>query len=42
MSSASSADRPVFGRRDPDARGTVIATAKEWWDGMFPPKAGRK
>lgn len=25
-------------RRDPDAKGTVIATAKEWWDGMFPPR----
>ncbi|HCY61974.1 MAG TPA: thiamine pyrophosphate-requiring protein [Oxalobacteraceae bacterium] len=25
---------------DPDAIGTVIASAKEWWDSMFPP--GRK
>jgi pyruvate dehydrogenase (quinone) len=27
-------------RRDPDAKGTMIATAKEWWDGMFPPRSG--
>jgi pyruvate dehydrogenase (quinone) len=32
----------ALAKRDPDARGTVIATAKEWWDGMFPPKAGPK
>jgi pyruvate dehydrogenase (quinone) len=25
-------------KRDPDAVATLIATAKEWWDGMFPPK----
>ncbi len=25
-------------RRDPDAKGTMIASAKEWWDGMFPPR----
>ena len=24
-------------QRDPDAIGIVIASAKEWWDGMFPP-----
>ena len=29
-------------RRDPDAKGTVIATAKEWWDGMFPPRPGSR
>ena len=28
--------------RDPDAKGTVIATAKEWWDGMFPPRSGSR
>jgi pyruvate dehydrogenase (quinone) len=28
----------ALAKRDPDARGTVIATAKEWWDGMFPPR----
>jgi pyruvate dehydrogenase (quinone) len=27
-------------KRDPEAKGTVIATAKEWWDGMFPPRPG--
>jgi pyruvate dehydrogenase (quinone) len=27
-------------RRDPDAKGTMIATAKEWWEGMFPPRSG--
>jgi len=27
-------------RRDPDAKGTIVATAKEWWDGMFPPRSG--
>ena len=32
----------ALAKRDPDARATVIATAKEWWDGMFPPKAGPK
>jgi len=25
-------------KRDPEAAGTVIATAKEWWDGMFHPR----
>jgi pyruvate dehydrogenase (quinone) len=28
--------------RDPDAVSMVIATAKEWWDGMFPPKDGKR
>ena len=23
-------------RRDPDAKGTIIATAKQWWEGVFP------
>jgi pyruvate dehydrogenase (quinone) len=25
-------------KRDPEATGIVIATAKEWWDGLFPSK----
>ncbi len=29
-------------RRDPDAKGTLIATAKQWWDGMFPPRGPSK
>jgi pyruvate dehydrogenase (quinone) len=29
-------------RGDPDAKGTMIATAKEWWDGMFPPRSGSR
>ena len=29
-------------RRDPQAKATVIATAKEWWDGMFPPRPGTR
>ena len=28
-------------RRDPDAKGTLIATAKQWWDGMFPSRGDR-
>lgn len=28
-------------KRDPDSVAMVIATAKEWWDGMFPPKDDR-
>lgn len=28
--------------RDPDAVAMLIATAKEWWDGMFPPKDGKR
>ena len=29
-------------RGDSDAKGTMIATAKEWWDGMFPPRSGSR
>ena len=29
-------------RRDPDAKGTLIATARQWWDGMFPPRGPSK
>ncbi|RST53054.1 thiamine pyrophosphate-requiring protein [Variovorax sp. MHTC-1] len=29
-------------KRDPDSVGMLIATAKEWWDGMFPPKDARR
>lgn len=28
--------------RDPDAVAMLIATAKEWWDGMFPSKDGKR
>ena len=27
---------------DPDSVGIVIASAKQWWDGMFPPKGGAR
>jgi len=29
-------------RRDPDAKGTLIATARQWWDGMFPSRGPSK
>ena len=29
-------------KRDPDAIAMLIATAKEWWDGMFPPRDGKR
>jgi pyruvate dehydrogenase (quinone) len=29
-------------QRDPDVLRTMIATAKEWWDGKFPPKRPRR
>jgi pyruvate dehydrogenase (quinone) len=29
-------------RGDPDAKGTLIATAKQWWDGVFPVRGQRK
>ena len=29
----------ALAQRDPDAVDVVIATAKEWWDGLFPAKS---
>jgi pyruvate dehydrogenase (quinone) len=29
-------------KRDPDSVDMLIATAKEWWDGMFPSKDARR